>query len=336
MTGPNHILLLAYAEAQAALERVEERRRLSPVRDPWRTRCLIAERQAMARIDGQLLDDLDVHVSGRGMVSTTPFDLSHARDSIGTFISLEALVQDGPTLLAWLGQDRHQPANGRTTEDILEAVDRWRYDVLALPPSPPLLHGADLARLWRHHAPLGRGDLVASLLIGDRWGPGRWDGSAGGLTVMGLERSHAPWRIVRGDELSLIWLKAITAGAQAQLDLEMRLRGYAKRAMRQVMQRRRPGRLKEVLLLAMARPRVTSRQIASALGLTSAGAIRLLTIATEAGLLIEQSGQASYRSYAIPVAAPSGTPFPAAVRNNGSEDDFWVFDAENGPSPEAL
>ncbi|MDE0880215.1 MAG: hypothetical protein OSB00_16385, partial [Sphingomonas bacterium] len=79
MTGPNHILLLAYAEAQAALERVEERRRLSPVRDPWRTRCLIAERQAMARIDGRLLDDLDVHVSGRGMVSTTPFDLSHAR-----------------------------------------------------------------------------------------------------------------------------------------------------------------------------------------------------------------------------------------------------------------
>lgn len=78
MASPDHNMLLAYAQAQAAIERIEERRRLSPVRHPWRTRCLIAERQALARIDGQALDDLDIEINARGAVSTSPFDLSCA------------------------------------------------------------------------------------------------------------------------------------------------------------------------------------------------------------------------------------------------------------------
>ncbi|MDE0947732.1 MAG: hypothetical protein OSA39_12965 [Sphingobium sp.] len=336
MASPDHHMLLAYAQAQAAIERIEERRRLSPVRHPWRTRCLIAERHALARLDGRALDDLDIEVGKRGAVSTSPFDLSAARDSIGTATSLEALIHDGPALLRWLGQDRHPPTGGRTIEDQLMAIERWQRDARALPPSPPLLHGADLARLWRHHAPLGRSDLVASLLIGDRWGPGRWDGSAGGMTAMGLERSHAPWLLAQGDELSLLWLKGIAAGAQVQLDLEMRLRGYAKRAMGHVAGRRRPGKLKDVLLLAMARPRLTSRQVAATLGLTSAGAIKLLTIASDLGLLIEQSGQASYRSYAIPVSL-SYSPLPSFTRpQDWPDDQFWSSSGENEASPEAL
>ena len=336
MASPDHNMFLAYAQAQAAIERIEERRRLSPVRHPWRTRCLIAERQALARIDGQVLDDLDIEVSARGVVSTSPFDLSLARDSIGAAISVDALIHDGPALLRWLGQDWYPLADGQTVEGKLIAIERWQRDVRALAPSPPLLHGADLARLWRHHAPLGRSDLVASLLIGDRWGPGRWDGSAGGLTAIGLERSHAPWLLAQGDELSLLWLKAIAAGARVQLDLEMRLRGYAKRAMGHVAGRRRPGKLKDVLLLAMARPRLTSRQVAAALGLTSAGAIKLLTIATDLGLLIEQSGQASYRSYAIPVSL-SYSPLPSStLHQNWHEDEFWSSDGKNETSPEAL
>ncbi|MEQ6332206.1 hypothetical protein [Sphingobium sp. MK2] len=335
MLYPDHNLLQAYAQAQAALERIEERRRLSPVRQPWRTRCLIAERQTMAQMDGRALDDLDVQINARGRVSPSAFDLSFARDSIGASISLDALMRDAPALLTWLGKGHGRSLHDRTVGDIYLAIERWQQDVRALPPSPPLLQSAEVARLWRHHAPLGRDDLVASLLIGDRWGPGRWDGSAGGLTAMGLERSHAPWRVAQDDQLPLLWLKAIARGAQAQLDLEMRLRGYAKRAMQHVAQRRRPGKLQAVLLLAMGRPRITSRQVADALDLTSAGAIKLLTIATESGLLIEQSGQASYRSYAIPVSL-STTPLPSSPRHSEwLEDEFSFSGAEIEGSPEA-
>ena len=40
-----------YAAAQSALERLEERLKLSPVRVPLRSRMQIAERQALARMD---------------------------------------------------------------------------------------------------------------------------------------------------------------------------------------------------------------------------------------------------------------------------------------------
>ena len=339
LPDPQHSLIIAYAQAQAAIERIEERRRLSPVRQPWRIRSLIAERQALARIDGLAIDDTDVQIDGRGMVGPSPYDLTHGRQAIGVPISLDALLHDGMALLEWLGISYSPISDNtslavarRTIPDMLIALDVWRRDAFALPPSPPLLHGAELARLWRIHAPLGRGDLVVSLLIGDRWGPGRWRGSAGGLVALGLERSHAPWQRAQGHDLGLIWLKAIANGAQLHLDQEIRLRAYAHRAAQHVAQRRRPGRLKDILLLAMARPRISSSLVARQLGLTSAGAIKLLTIATDAGLLIEQSGQASYRSYAIPVALPS------ASAPHGDElskfEEFWADDAKNDTSPE--
>lgn len=340
LPGHPQELILAYAQAQAAIERIEERRRLSPVRHPWRIRSLIAERQALARMDGLTVEKDAYHVDGRGAVTPSPYDLSHGRHAVGTPISLDALMHDGPALLAWLGfTNADMPDNTslalprRRMADMLMAIDAWRRAVIALPPSPPLLHGGQIARLWRTHAPLGRGDLVASLLIGDRWGPGRWDGSAGGLVALGLERSHGPWRHATGDALDRIWLHAIASGARQHLDQEIRLRAYGRRAMQHVQARRRPGRLRDMLSLAMARPRITSGIVAAQLGLTSAGAIKLLTIATEAGLLIEQSGQASYRSYAIPVSLPSALAPDDLTMDDMS--DFWSGSAEYSSPSEA-
>ncbi|RJG54600.1 hypothetical protein D0Z70_11935 [Sphingobium terrigena] len=336
-------LILAYAEAQGALERLEERRRFSPVRYPWRIRTLIAERQALARIDNSPIDDQDFAIDGRGAVSTSAFDLSHWRQAVGTSITFDALLNDGLKVLHWLGAIPPTGTNpdsvlraGRYAADILSAVAAWQRDVAALPPSPPLLHGAQLFQLWRRHAPIGQGDLVASLLIGDRWGPGRWTGSAGGLTALGLDIAGAAWKRAAGERLGWLWLDAISTGARAHLDLETRLRAYAWRAAQHIEQRRRPGRLKDVLRLAMAHPRISSGSVAKALGLTSAGAIKLLTIAVGEGLLIEQSGQASYRSYALPV---NMTPLIAQRPHRRSDwlvDDFWSDEAENDTSPEPL
>lgn len=85
-------LILAYADAQGALERLEERRRLSPVRRPWRIRTLIAERQALARIDNSPIDDQAFTIDGRGAVLPSAFDLSHWRQAIGAPITLDMLL----------------------------------------------------------------------------------------------------------------------------------------------------------------------------------------------------------------------------------------------------
>lgn len=330
----SHTWITAYADAQAALERLGERRRLSPVRRPWRTRALLAERLALARIDGTPALDSDFHIDGRGAVTPSPFDLTHCRNAVGARISLNALVQDSDALLDWLGLPPAQGVgHGRGIADMVDRIAAWRKDVDALPPSPPLLHSARLAHIWHQHMPFGRGDLVAGLLIGDRWGPGRWGVSFGGLTALGLTKGNAPWKGVPAERFDLVWLNAVRVGAHIHLDLEMRLRAYARRAAYQLEQRRRPGRLKDVLLMAMAHPRLTSGQVAKALGLTSAGAIKLLTIAAGEGLLIEQSGQSSYRSYALPVAM-GYRPAPQDALSDAYGPGFWD-DGENEDAPEA-
>jgi hypothetical protein len=336
-------LILAYAQAQGALERLEERRQLSPVRRPWRIRTLIAERQALARIDNSPIDDLDFAIDGRGTVSTSAFDLSHWRQAVGAPIALDALLNDGIALLDWLGvtspsgtDSARLLRSGCRPADILPAIIAWQRDVATLPSSPPLLQSAQLARLWQRRAPIGRGDMVASLLIGDRWGPGRWKGSAGGLIALGLDSNGAAWKHATDERLDWLWLDAICSGARAHLDLEARLRAYAWRAAQHIERRRRPGRLKDVLGLAMAHPRISSGSVAKALGLTSAGAIKLLTIAEGEGLLIEQSGQASYRSYALPVSMTLPVSHGRNRRPDPFPSDFWSEDMENDTSPEAL
>lgn len=325
-------LLLGYAEAQAALARLADRVTLSPVRTALRTRMALAERQALATGDAHELADDAVTVDRRGRVATTPYDLTHWKLAIGQPITLQALAKDPAALLAWFGADQPRAfdtdalsmAVERDPAERLAAIAAWQKACGSLPPSPPLLHAARIADLWRQHAPLGKGDRVASLLIGDRWGAGRWTGSQGGLSALGLQQAGASWKIARGAELDRLWLDAIRAGAEIHLESETRLRFYAQRVALHLAGRRRRGRLKDVLRFAMARPSVNSGQVARALGLTSAGAIKLLTLGVTEGLLLEQSGQASFRRYAIPVTPPAPGRRPAS-------DPFAVdFRAEIG------
>ena len=323
---PDFSIIASYGDAQAGLAQLAERRRLSPVRQPWLKRIAIIERQALTRLDGAHINDADIRIDGRGAIIPSPFDLTHWRDALTNQITLNALLNDSGALLAWLGVDlnitngtRMRPA--RPLPGIMDAIATWRRAATAAPPAPPLLHGALLAHLWLRIAPIGQGDMVAAMLIGDRWGSGRWHVSSGGLTALGFEQSKASWKGAGPEDFAHLWLEAIAAGARSHLDLEMRLRSYAGRAARRIEQRRRPGRLKDVIMLAMIHPRLTSNHVAKALGLTSAGAIKLLTIGTQEGLLIEQSGQSSYRSYAIPIAMTRSAPDAGGI--NADDFDFW-------------
>lgn len=285
----------------------------------------------MAWADATVIDAADFRVDGRGSVDGGAFDLTHWRQAVGAPISLDSLLTDSARLLDWLGVQDAAP--GATPlamplpsrQDIAERVEQWQLEIAALPPSPPLLYAADMVLAWRRRSPIGRGDVVASLLVGDRYGPGRWDASFGGLVALGFQSSGTAWKIAERDRFERLWLHAIVQGADAHLDQEQRLRAYADRAATFITSRRRPGRLKEVILLAMARPYVTSRMVADTLRLTAAGAIKLLTIAAEAGLLLERSGQSSYRTYAIPVAGSrSGVQLQPAA--DAFHDDLWNDD----------
>lgn len=330
----DHGLLMAYADAQTALACVEERLRLSPVRHPWKTRMALSERQALAGIDSYELPEEAITIDSRGRTMTNAYDLTHWKHAIGMPITLDAIMADPAALLAWLGAGTstsdHSIPSRRDAWEMRIAIESWSKACRALPPSPPLLHSGRIAALWRQIAPLASGDVVASLLIGDRWGPGRGNGSQGGLTALGLKLAGGSWKIARDNELDQLWLTAITGGANAHLELEVQLRSYAGRAAHRLADRRRLGRLKDVILFAMARPAITSSQVAKQFSLTSAGAIKLLTIAVAEGLLIERSGRASYRSYKIPVSGVA----PAPIRGCQSgidpfELDFWDADDEN-------
>ena len=68
--------------------------------------------------------------------------------------------------------------------------------------------------------------------------------------------------------------------------------------------------MKELIFFAMARPAITSSQVAKQFGLTSAGAIKLRTTAEAIGLLVERTGQASFRGYMIAVSGVVSLPCP--------------------------
>ncbi|WP_311267586.1 hypothetical protein [Sphingobium sp. WCS2017Hpa-17] len=323
----DNTLLVEYADAQAMLARVEERQRLSPVRRPWKIRCFIAERQALAWIDATTIEADAFTVDGRGNVSGADFDLTHWRRAVGAPIALDILRTNPSGLLDWLGvEDASTAATPWAVPllplaDVQLRVEAWQKAMAALPPAPPLLYGARLAQSWWVRTPIGRGDAVAGFLIGDRHGPGRSEASSGGLAALGFQVSGAAWKAATPARFDRLWLHAIALGARHHLDQEQRLRGYAERAAAHIAARRRPGRLREVIMLAMAHPHIGSRLVADRLDITSAGAIKLLTIATEAGLLVERSGQSSYRSYAIPVSSlPSSslTPDPLADPGTGN------------------
>lgn len=261
------------------------------------------ERRALSRIDGLPLEQADIKLHRR-TVSASPFALTRYQSAVANFIKLETLTSDPYALLAWLGIDtEHEHYIG-----MVDGVSAWQDAIRTLPYSPPLLSSSYLAHCWQKLRPLGDGDIIASLLIGDRWGAGRWKGSQGGLTALGLIRSYQPWKIMSSDDFGRVWLEAISQGAAVHLDLEIRLRAYWARAVSVIEQRKKTGSLHALVMLAMSNFRIDSRQVSRSFDMTAAGAIKLLSNATDLGLLIEQTGQSSYRSYSIPVTASVDRP----------------------------
>jgi len=140
-----------------------------------------------------------------------------------------------------------------------------------------------------------------SLLIGDCWGPGRWNGSQGGLVAVGIRLIEQEWEQAVGQEWDRLWLKAIKAGAYSHLDLETRLREFALSTGDLLTERQRRGRMRSLLLFAMTRPFITSGDVVKRFGMARGSAIRLLKQAAAEGHLAEIVIRENHSRYRIPV-----------------------------------
>jgi hypothetical protein len=327
-------LMLAYAKAHGALERLDDRWATSPVAGAWRARMAWTERHALAWADSFDIPADALVFDKRGRLRSGDYDLTHCKDAIGAPISRRALLEEPEQLLAWLGGER-AGAGPDSRWETIQAIETWSRASTALPPAPPLLMAARLSSLWRRHAPLGRGDVVASLLIGDRWSMGRQPGSQGGLVALGMRHNGGRWKTASGEEAEHLWLGAIRAGAMAHLELENRLRAFAMRVRHVLVRRRRSGQLGELMAFAMERPLINSSDVAQRTGLTHAGAIKLLSIAHDEGLLIETTGQASYRRYAIPLSEPQSATLVEQQRSQPMfAEPLGEVEAKNHPFQE--
>jgi len=96
-------LLLAYAEAQAAIERMEERMCLSPVREAWEMRMAAVEREALALLDSGHPSRADRGGNGRTRLALSNEVAKFWQHAHGRAIAPEALLSDLGALISWLG-----------------------------------------------------------------------------------------------------------------------------------------------------------------------------------------------------------------------------------------
>lgn len=300
-------MLHLYGQAMQALGQLQERRRLSPVAPALKLRQALLERQALAWCDGTQLD-IEAYHDGRRRqlfdLAGQPLRWARALDHE---IRLDALTAPD-ALLDWLGVSDIPPQDGplavllsyKSRSDILEAVARWRDQLARRAPDPPLVQGARMALLWRQMRPLGRSDMVAAVLLGDRFGPGRMGLSQGGLVAIGLKALGPRWLTSAGTGAIHLWLEAIYLACTQLLELEQRLRFVLRRHEEACAALRASDRLPDVLAVARGALSVSAAGVARRLQISVQTAHVALAKAVTLGLLHEITGQASYRRYALP------------------------------------
>ncbi len=299
----NQEFLKAFGDAQAALARAEERLALTPKPIVLKAQLRLMEQEALGFVEGKLVSPTALAI-----------DYGHSRTAYRQwpfeFASLfgRALPPGKPPpadkMIEWLGDPtRHTDA----TPDRIEA---WQRQCKASCALPRLIAGADLAARWLKCAPLLRGNVVAGVIIGDFYSTARSSLSSGGIAAIGMKRQRISWmRVVSGnadDDLSetppiqmwrLAWLKAMTEGANAVLELDDRLRRYWSRVENSSLNARKSSRVPDLIELVAQRPAITVRDASEALNISRQAAHLLIQSAESALLLRETTRGKSFRRY---------------------------------------
>jgi len=312
-------ILDAYGGAREALAKAGERLALSAAPDLLTAYIRATEREALAWLDGEsfIADQMavDYGTSLRAW-RRWPF----------TFVRMfdRPLPSKGIPLArhieTWL-DEASQDAPPGVVRDLLgidsDRLATWERQILPLTPLPRLIAGADLAAAFTRIEPLAHGNPVAGVIIAERYCLPGAPLSAGGIAAIGLRSRQIPWRaLVQGhaeveyDDISenarnercrLAWLEALSAGADAVIAYDKRLRLWFAHLEEISKTLRKSSHLRDLALMAGPGHSITVTRAAQALGLSRQATTRLVAQACERHLLREVTYGGSFRRYVIAV-----------------------------------
>jgi hypothetical protein len=291
-----------YADAMSALARADERISLSPHRDILVARLRILENEALECLDPALSPARRQWSADLAQLLTDK--LAQAGPS-----PAEAAdpLEDAELMECWHRAGQALPLPTQLAEAKLR---RWWQSSLTVRSGPQLLAGADLALEWERLAPLASGNIVTAIMIGDRYVTGNSPLFGGGLTALGMRQLHvAAPRLLKpprhrleadegwADAARLVWLRAITAGANVVIELDCRLRELLTLVEGAHPVGRRPSHLRELVELAIRRPFTTVNLASSRLGIARATAHKLICAALSAQVIREISSERGSRRF---------------------------------------
>lgn len=315
--GPGYSpkMVAAIAAAAAAIARLDARMIASPVAKAWATRAAWSGYAKALQLQAAEIDEIDAFSWGCGLkIPGRPPLPSHV-DLFDRFAAWDAALR---------ATDAH-----RWRDALPTAVG----DPAAAADHPPLVRALDTVRQLARIDPSIMAWLGLPFALRDR-----------GLTATPLPclaGGAKAFRMKRtpGEEDWLAVLRSLTSMAETGLarlhDLE---RGY-RDSQRAIAAEYRPGALPALLALIQHRPLLSPQSVAKLLGLSIAGASKLLARAATAGLLVEITQRRSWRQFLTPdlaiefgyARAKRGRPTrdpPALPARRDLADVFDAFDSE--------
>lgn len=304
-------IALAIEDGAIAIGRLDSRISGSSVRSAWSLRAAWTGYARALQLQGVEIDEIDLFSWGCGLT------LPHRTARPSTLSEFEGF------------------ASWRAT---FAAPDRtpWR-DRLPFPPSiapgkPALLRAVDVVHQYARHdggaAPwLALPDIMRGLGLTDTPLP----------CLVGGAKAFRRYA-VPPDDVVCATLRSLAAAARTGLERLDAIEGAHRRAMAAILSERRPGALPRLAALALHNPLLSPQAVSRHLGLSLAGAGKLLGRAAELGLLIEVSGRQTWRTYLAPdlavmfgyAAPPRGRPAKATLVEPSRElsDTLDAFDRE--------
>ncbi|WP_254515863.1 helix-turn-helix domain-containing protein [Novosphingobium sp. G106] len=281
----------AIASCTGAISRLDARICVSPVAKAWARRAMWSGYAKALQLQQAEIDEIDVFSWGCGLkVPGRALRTTHL-DVYEDFEPWEAALADSDPL-AWrdaLPLAIGEPAEAADHPPLVRAFDRVRQHARAVGSIVPWLALPFALRDMK---------MTASPL----------PCLAGGVKAFRLKKTPQ-------DDDWLAALRALGSSALAGLDRIHALERFYRDAQRAIAEQYRPGALPALLALSHHRPLLSPQAVADRLGLSVAGASKLLERAKEARLLEEITQRRTWRLFLTPdLAAEFGYVEPKAGR----------------------
>ena len=294
----------AIASCSATISALDARISVSSVGPGWHRRALWSGYAAALKLQSVELDEIDVFSWGCGMQLATRPRFATNEGMFDLFSDWEGRIADA------------DPLEWRDGLPLAIAEPDYGAD------HPPLIRALEQVR--RH----SRADRTAL----------PWLGLPFALRDKGLTTAPLPCLVGGAKAFRLKpalqpgdWTAVLASLQRAALSglarLDMLERSY-REAMRAIAGEYRVGKLPSLLALALSHPLLSPKAASSILGVTVAGASKLLERAVEAGLLVEVSKRRSWRQFLPPdLAAEFGLVSPKRGRPRKGPPPLPLLDA---------